>query len=87
MSIQAYVGPTASSSHNAIVPVGAPHELSAEDYERRQKEVVATPNLQLNVRMVPVAPCALAAVCSTGHAAVLIVLLVETPAPMVPTSC
>ncbi len=39
MSIQAYVGPTASSSHNAIVPVGAPLELSAEEYERRQKEV------------------------------------------------
>ena len=38
MSIQAYTGPTASS-HGAIVPVGAYDELSAEELERRQKEV------------------------------------------------
>ena len=39
MSIQAYTGPTASSSHGAIVAVGAYQELSAEELERRQKEV------------------------------------------------
>jgi hypothetical protein len=39
MALQAYTGPSASSNHGAIVPVGAYQELSAEEIERRQKEV------------------------------------------------
>lgn len=39
MSIQTYTGPSGGANHGAIVPAGAPQELTQEEYEKRQKDV------------------------------------------------
>ena len=51
MSIQAYTGPTASSSHGAIVLTR--QELTPEEYERRQKEVCPGPKNSWCVALTP----------------------------------
>ena len=40
MSIQPYVGPNFGSENGAIVAIGAAQEITPEEYERRQKEVI-----------------------------------------------
>lgn len=40
MSIQPYVGPNPGSDNGAIVAIGAAQDITPEEYERRQKEVI-----------------------------------------------
>jgi hypothetical protein len=45
MSIQPYVGPNPGSDNGAIVAIGTAQEITPEEYERRQKEVICSSNL------------------------------------------
>jgi len=41
MSIQPYVGPTPGANNGAIVALTTAQEITPEEYERRQKEVIS----------------------------------------------